>query len=159
MVVGEPKALTALIEVDNDEKKTTIIMNGSNVYSGTINGKTQRTSSDTFESNLIAGLNIIRVETDLDCQGYIEKEIFISEDIHYYPNPTEKNINLHIGGKDDIIKVIIFTEKGDLVYSDYHNITEDSRKTQIDLSNQIVGKYIVILESKTVKKTFKVIRK
>ncbi len=159
VVVGEPKALTALIEVDNDEKKTTIIMNGSNVYNVTINGKTQRTSNDTFESNLIAGLNIIRVETDLKCQGYIEKEIFISEDIHYYPNPTEKNINLHVGGKDDIIKVIIFTEKGDLVYSDYHNITEDSRKTQIDLSNQIVGKYIVIIESKTVRKTFKVIRK
>tara|TARA_B100000886_G_scaffold111314_1_gene74716 strand:+ start:1593 stop:4868 length:3276 start_codon:yes stop_codon:yes gene_type:complete len=159
VVVGEPKALTALIEVDNDEKKTTIIMNGSNVYNVTINGKIQRTSNDTFESNLIAGLNIIRVETDLDCQGYIEKEIFISEDIHYYPNPTEKNINLHVGGKDDIIKVIIFTEKGDLVYSDYHNITEDSRKTQIDLSNQIVGKYIVILESNTVRKTFKVIRK
>ncbi len=159
VVVGEPKALTALIEVDNDEKKTTIIMNGSNVYNVTINGKTQRTSNDTFESNLIAGLNIIRVETDLKCQGYIEKEIFISEDIHYYPNPTEKNINLHVGGKDDIIKVIIFTEKGDLVYSDYHNITEDYRKTQIDLSNQIVGKYIVIIESKTVRKTFKVIRK
>ena len=159
VVVGEPKALTALIEVDNDEKKTTIIMNGSNVYNVTINGKTQRTSNDTFESNLIAGLNIIRVETDLKCQGYIEKEIFISEDIHYYPNPTEKNINLHVGGKDDIIKVIIITEKGDLVYSDYHNITEDYRKTQIDLSNQIVGKYIVILESKTVRKTFKVIRK
>ena len=159
MVVREPKALTALIEVNNEEKKTTITMNGSNVYNVTINGKTQRTSNDTFESNLVAGLNIIRVETDLDCQGYIEREIFISEDIHYYPNPTEKNINLHVGGKDDIIKVIIFTEKGDLVYNDYHNITEDSRKTQIDLSNQIVGKYIVILESKTVRKTFKVIRK
>jgi hypothetical protein len=159
VVVGEPKALTVLIEVDNDEKKTSIIMNGSNVYNVTINGKTQRTSNDSFESNLITGLNIIRVETDLDCQGYIEKEIFISEDIHYYPNPTEKNVYVHVGGKDDLIKVIIFTEKGNLVYSDYHNIMDDSRKTHIDLSNQIPGKYIVILESKTVRKTFKVIRK
>ena len=159
VVVGEPKALTVLIEVDNDEKKTSIIMNGSNVYNVTINGKTQRTSNDRFESNLITGLNIIRVETDLDCQGYIEKEIFISEDIHYYPNPTEKNVYVHVGGKDDLIKVIIFTEKGNLVYSDYHNIMDDSRKTHIDLSNQIPGKYIVILESKTVRKTFKVIRK
>ena len=63
MVVGEPKALTALIEVDNDEKKTTITMNGSNVYNVTINGKTQRTSNDTFESNLIAGLNICLLYT------------------------------------------------------------------------------------------------
>ena len=159
VVVGEPKALTAFISVDNDEKKTSIIMKGSNTYKVTINGIIQIVSNDIFESNLSTGLNIIRIETDLDCQGFIEKEIFISENIHYYPNPTKNEVNVHIAGKDNLIKVIIFSEKGDLIYTKFQDISEGSRKTNIDLSNQTPGKYIVVLESKTVRKTFKVIRK
>ena len=158
VVVGEPPALTAYIDVDNDNKKTSITMGGSNIYNVTINGIKQRVSGNTFEANLSTGLSIIRVDTDLECQGFVEKEVFISEDIHYYPNPTENDVNVHVGGKDTRVKVSIFSEKGDLIYTRYQDITDMSRKTNIDLSNQTTGTYIVILESKTVRKTFKVIR-
>ena len=158
VVVGEPPALTAYIDVDNDNKKTSITMGGSNIYNVTINGIKQRVSGNTFEANLSTGLSIIRVDTDLECQGFVEKEVFISEDIHYYPNPTENDVNVHIGGKDTRVKVSIFSEKGDLIYTRYQDIVEMSRKTNIDLTNQTTGTYIVILESKTVRKTFKVIR-
>jgi len=158
VVVGEPPALTAYIDVDNDNKKTSITMGGSNIYNVTINGIKQRVSGNTFEANLSTGLSIIRVDTDLECQGFVEKEVFISEDIHYYPNPTENDVNVHVGGKDTRVKVSIFSEKGDLIYSRYQDIADMSRKTNIDLTNQVTGTYIVILESKTVRKTFKVIR-
>ena len=158
VVVGEPPALTAYIDVDNDNKKTSITMGGSNRYNVSINGIKQRVSGNTFEANLSTGLSIIRVNTDLECQGFVEKEVFISEDIHYYPNPTENDVNVHVGGKDTRVKVSIFSEKGDLIYTRYQDIVEMSRKTNIDLSNQTTGTYIVILESKTVRKTFKVIR-
>ena len=158
VVVGEPPALTAYIDIDNDNKKTSITMGGSNIYNVTINGIKQRVSGNTFEANLSTGLSIIRVDTDLDCQGFVEKEVFISEEIHYYPNPTENDVNVHVGGKDTRVKVSIFSEKGDLIYTRYQDIADMSRKTNIDLSNQITGTYIVILESKTVRKTFKVIR-
>ena len=156
--VGEPPALTAYIDVDNDNKKTSITMGGSNIYNVTINGVKQRVTGNTFEANLSTGLSIIRVDTDLECQGFVEKEVFISEEIHYYPNPTENDVNVHVGGKDKRVKVSIFSEKGDLIYTRYQEITDMSRKTNIDLFNQTTGTYIVILESKTVRKTFKVIR-
>ena len=158
VVVGEPPALTAYIDVDNDNKKTSITMGGSNIYNVTINGIKQRVSGNTFEANLSTGLSIIRIDTDLECQGFVEKEVFISEDIHYYPNPTENDVNVHVGGKDTRVKVSIFSEKGDLIYTRYQDIADMSRKTNIDLTNQTTGTYIVILESKTVRKTFKVIR-
>ena len=63
-------------------------MSGSNIYNVTINGMKQSVNSNTFETELSRGLNIIRVDTDLECQGFVEKEVFISEDIHYYPNPN-----------------------------------------------------------------------
>ena len=158
VVVGEPPALTAFIDIDNDKRKTSIAMGGSNIYNVTINGIKQRVSGNTFEANLSTGLSIIRVDTDLECQGFVEKEVFISEDIHYYPNPTNNDVKVHVGGGDTRVKVSVFSEKGDLIYTRYQDIADVSRKTNIDLLNQIPGAYIVVLESKTVRKTFKVIR-
>ena len=158
VVVGEPPALTAFIDIDNDNKKTSITMSGSNIYNVTINGMKQSINSNTFETELSTGLNIIRVDTDLECQGFVEKEVFISENIHYYPNPTENDVKVHVGGKDTRVKVSVFSEKGDLIYTRQQDIADVSRKTNIDLVNQVPGTYIVILESKTVRKSFKVIR-
>jgi len=158
VVVGEPPALTAFIDIDNDNKKTSITMSGSNIYNVTINGMKQSINSNTFETELSTGLNIIRVDTDLECQGFVEKEVFISENIHYYPNPTENDVKVHVGGKDTRVKVSVFSEKGDLIYTRQQDIADVSRKTNIDLVNQVPGTYIVILESKTVRKSFKVIK-
>ena len=108
VVVGEPPALTAFIDIDNDNKKTSITMSGSKIYNVTINGIKQSINSDTFETELSTGLNIIRVATDLECQGFVEKEVFISEDIHYYPNPTESDVKVHVGGEDIRVKVFFF---------------------------------------------------
>ena len=158
VVVGEPPALSAYINIDNDLRSASINMSGSDNYIITINGFKQRVFGDVFESSLSTGLNIIRVHTDLDCQGFVEKEVFISEDIHYYPNPTERDVNVHVGGDDNRVKVSVFSEKGDLIYSRYQDIAQESRKTKIDLNNQTSGAYIVVLESKTVRKTFKILR-
>ncbi len=158
VVVGEPPALTAFIDIDNDNRTTSIQMTGSKKYNVTINGVRKTVTGNSFEANLSTGLNIIRVDTDLECQGFVEKEVFISEDIHYYPNPTNNDVKVHVGGEDTRVKVSVFSEKGDLIYTRYQDIADVSRKTNIDLLNQIPGAYIVVLESKTVRKTFKVIR-
>ena len=159
VVVGEPPALTAFIDIDNDNRTTSIQMTGSKKYNVTINGIKQKVTGNSFKATLSTGLSIIRVYTDLECQGFVEKEVFISEDIHYYPNPTDSDVKVHVGGEDSRVKVSVFSEKGDLIYSRYQDIADMSRKTNIDLINQIPGTYIVILESKTVRKTFKIIRK
>ena len=112
-----------------------------------------------FTTNLATGLNVIKISTDLDCQGLIEKEVFISEDIHYYPNPTANDVSIHVSGEDSNVLVSVFTEKGDLIYSKEQQIQDFSRKTSIDLSSQITGIYIVVMESKTVRKTFKILKK
>ena len=159
VVVGEPPALTAFIDIDNDNRSTSIQMTGSKKYNVTINGLKKTVTGNSFEANLSTGLSIIRVDTDLECQGFVEKEVFISEDIHYYPNPTNNDVQVHVGGEDTRVKVSVFSEKGDLIYTRYQDIADVSRKTNIDLVNQVPGTYIVILVSKKVRKTFKVIRK
>ena len=100
--IAEPKALSAFIDVDNDNKTTSIQLSGSSTYNVEVNGDRFEVKGDRFTTNLPSGLSIIKISTDLDCQGVIEREVFISEDIHYYPNPTQNDVNVHVFGKDTI---------------------------------------------------------
>ena len=156
--VTEPPALSAFIDIDTDDRRASIVMSGSSRYNIEINGKKTTVGSDSFETSLSTGLNIIKVYTDLECQGYVEREVFISEDIHYYPNPTSNDVKVHVGGKDTKVKVSVFNASGALVYTKEQTIEDISRKTAIDLSRQIQGTYIVVMESETVRQTFKIIR-
>ena len=158
ITIGEPKALSAFVDVDSDNRTTTIQLRGSTDYNVNINGEMFKVTSDNFTSSLKTGLNIIKISTDLDCQGLIEREVFISEDIHYYPNPTHNDVRVHIGGEDSTVMVSVFREKGSLIYRREQQVQDISRLTEIDLALQITGTYIVILEGPTVRKTFKVIR-
>ena len=133
-------------------------MSGSDSYNISINGIDTTVDGDLFDTELSTGLSIIRISTDLECQGVIEREVFMSEKIHYYPNPTLRNVNVHVGGEDASVKVSVFSEKGDLIYTRDQSIEQGSRKIHIDLTNQITGTYIVTLESKTVRQSFKIIR-
>ena len=147
------------IDVDNDNRTTSIQLSGSSTYNVEVNGQRYNVKGDRFTTNLPTGLSIIKISTDLDCQGVIEREIFISEDIHYYPNPTDKDVNVHVSGEDTLVQVSVFSEKGDLIYTKQQQIQDFSRKTNIDLSIQITGTYIVVIEGKTVRKTFKIVKR
>ena len=157
--IGEPKALSAFIDVDNDNRTTSIQLSGSSSYNVEVNGQRFDVKGDRFTTSLPSGLSIIKISTDLDCQGVIEREIFISEDIHYYPNPTQTDVNVHVSGEDTMVQVSVFSEKGDLIYTREQQIQDFSRKTNIDLSRQITGTYIVVMEGKTVRKTFKIVKR
>ena len=159
VVIGEPKALSVFIDVDNDKRTTSIQLSGSQLYNIEVNGQRFEVKGDNFTTSLPTGLSIIKISTNLDCQGVIEKEVFISEDIHYYPNPTPSDVSVHVSGEDTRVLVSVFSEKGDLIYSKEQQIQDFSRKTNIDLSLQITGTYLVVMEGPTVRKTFKIVKK
>jgi hypothetical protein len=157
--IEEPKALSVFIDVNNDTRKTSIQLSGSSTYTVDINGESYDVKGDRFNTTLPSGLSIITISTDLDCQGIIEREVFISEDIHYYPNPTQTDVNVHVSGEDTMVQVSVFSEKGDLIYTRKQQIQDFSRKTNIDLSTQITGTYIVVMDGPTVRKTFKIVKR
>jgi len=156
--IDEPKALSAFIDVDNDKRTTSIQLAGSKSYNIEVNGQRFDVKGDNFNTVLPTGLSIIKISTGLDCQGIIEREIFISEDIFYYPNPTRGEVDVFINGEDKGVKMSVFTTKGDLVFTRDQNIL-DSRKTELDLTAVPAGTYLVTLEGTTVRKTFKIVKK
>ena len=158
VVIGEPKALSAFIDIDNDKRTTNIQLTGSKSYNVDVNGERFKVSGDKFNTTLPTGLSIIKISTDLDCQGVIEREIFISEDIFYYPNPTKGEVDVFVNGEDRGVKMSVFTTKGDLVFTRDQEIL-DSRKTELDLTGVPAGTYLVTLEGTTVRKTFKIVKR
>ena len=155
--VGNPSPLSAFVDVNNDDKITSIQLLGSNSYNIEINGITQRFNKDKFITQLSTGLNIIKISTDLPCQGIIEKEIFISEDILYYPNPTKGEVDMYVNGQDKIIKMSVYNIKGELIYIKDQKILL-TRKSELDLRGVPSGTYLIKLEGPTVRKTFKIIK-
>ena len=158
VVIGEPKALSAFIDVDNDKRTTNIQLGGSKSYNIDVNGERFDVKGDRFNTTLPTGLSIIKISTDLDCQGIIEREIFISEDVFYYPNPTKGEVDVFVNGEDKGVKMSVFTTKGDLVFTRDQEIL-DSRKTGLNLTGVPAGTYLVTLEGTTVRKTFKIVKR
>ena len=159
VLIEEPDRISAYIDIDVDNKTSSFQLSGSDNYNIDINGTVYNVKQDRFTAKLPTGLNIIKVYTDLDCQGIIEKEVFISEEILYYPNPTINDVNVHISGMDKKVMISVFSEKGDLVLRKEQQVQDLSRLTEIDISLQNTGTYIVVMEGKTVRKTFKIIKK
>ena len=159
VLIEEPEKISAYIDIDVDNKTSSFQLSGSDNYNIDINGTVYNVKEDKFTTSLPTGLSIIKVYTDLECQGIIEKEVFISEEILYYPNPTIDDVNVHISGMDKKVMISVFSEKGDLVHRKEQQIQDLSRLTEIDLSLQSTGTYIVVMEGKTVRKTFKIVKK
>ncbi|MDC0506879.1 hypothetical protein OAN56_03045, partial [Flavobacteriaceae bacterium] len=128
--IGEPKALSVFIDVDNDNRTTSIQLSGSSSYNVEVNGQRYNVKGDRFTTNLPSGLSIIKISTDLDCQGVIEREIFISEDILYYPNPTPGDVNVYVNGEDSKVTMSVFSSKGDLIFTKEQEI-QTTRKTDL----------------------------
>ena len=155
--VGNPSPLSAFVDVNNDDRTTSIQLGGSKRYNIDINGTIHIISQKNFTAKLKTGLNIIKISTDLECQGIFEKEIFISEEILYYPNPTRGEVDLYIYGKDNRVKMSVFTTKGELLFFRNQSVL-DSRKTKLDIRGIPPGTYLVKLEGSTIRKTFKIIK-
>jgi hypothetical protein len=159
VLIEEPEPISAFIDIDVDNRTSSFELRGSSNYNIDINGTIYKVDQDRFSASLSTGLNVIKVYTDLECQGVIEKEVFISEDIMFYPNPTYNDVNVHVSGMDKNVMVSIFSEKGDLVTRKEQQVQDLSRLVEIDLTSQSTGIYIVVMEGKTVRKTFKIIKK
>ena len=100
---------------------------------------------------------LIKVTGDKDCQGSYEKTIFNSEDIVLSPNPTNSISTLYVGGDDNDISLSMFDNAGRLLWVQDRKVN-NSRSMDIVVNNLKAGTYYLKVESKTVRKTAKLIK-
>ena len=123
----------------------------------THNGKTFLTSEDRLSLNLEPGMNRVEVATALDCQGVYFEEIFVSEEVKVYPNPTQGPLQLFVAGSDKEVQLNITTLSGNMIRREALTVPAN-RIIETSLGNLPEGLYLITLSGTTVKTTHKVIK-
>ena len=154
----EPAPLASSSKVNKSNQSVEFNLSGSDRYTITHNGKVRIYKSNNPILSLHPGVNFIEISTDKYCQGTYTEEIFVSEKVQYYPNPTKDIVNFYIHGEDTKVNVVVVDVDGNLFTQGEEKITS-SRKIQVDLSNLNKGVYIVRLNGETVNQSIKIIRK
>ena len=157
VIINQPQDLSVLSSRARGSDTVDLTMSGSKSYTIMLNNKPIKTSNSKFNLELEKGLNIIKVYGEKECQGVYEETIFNSENILLSPNPARTSSKLWIGGDDKNVNLSMFDNAGRLLWKNENNVPS-SRSIDIQVSNLRPGLYYVKVESKTVKKTAKLIK-
>ena len=156
--IGEPQEFNVSTKMIDDKQMLDVKISGSKEYFVELNGLTSKYSTTNASIKLKSGLNKIKIYTDRSCQGIFEEEIFISQELKYYPNPVRDMINLYIGGDDPTANLTIHGFGGDILLQ--RNIDIPSNRVySFNISNYSSGIYFLTIKNLTTNKTIKLIKR
>ncbi|MEY3600717.1 MAG: hypothetical protein RLZZ463_1494 [Bacteroidota bacterium] len=156
--IAEPPALGASASVDRTARLVTLNLSGSDKYYITHNGTTTTTDKQQVTIALRSGSNTLEVNTDLGCQGVYFEEVFVSEEVIVYPNPTQGMIQVFVAGLDQSISIIIRDLSGG-VRINRHVQVPQNRVVELDLTEFPSGIYLMTLSSQTIRSSEKILKK
>jgi len=157
VIIDGPSPITAYSSLNRSDKTISFSLSGAKNYKIVHNGKLTITDQSQVEIDLKAGMNKISISTDSECQGIIDEEVFISEKVVLFPNPTKGNLQVYVGGEESTVNVTLIGFNGQTHFSMIKEVSA-SRIVDLDLTNYNRGIYNLLLESKTVKKSIKLIK-
>ena len=150
LVVGEPKDLAVLSQVNPVTNSVTLTLAGANTYQIQLNGQSYQTNSNSITLPLQIGTNQILVTTDKPCQGTFDEAILVNEKATIYPNPFGDMLYIKLGGNQtSTVAVNISNSSGIKVFQQtYQNATGT---LQINVSNLESGFYLLTVGDQTYK--------
>ncbi|MES2650915.1 MAG: T9SS type A sorting domain-containing protein [Bacteroidota bacterium] len=157
LTVKEPKDLAVYSSIKNDGNTVLLKLEGSEQYRIELNGQVITTKEQEISLPLVKGNNIVKISSDLTCQGVITKTFLTTNAISLYPNPVKSTLNITTGlSESNAVKVDIHALDGRLVHSSQHRA--EYGQVGVDLSKLNKGLYVLTLtigNSKTVHKIIK----
>ena len=133
-------------------------IDGATEYYVELNGVLQTRRGSRISLALQKGMNRVKIYTDLDCQGVIEEEVFVSEKLEYAPNPVVDNLNLYVGGTDTEVSLMI-TDLNGVVIERRTVRVPASRIYSMSITRYREGLYLLHAKSATLDKQIKVIKR
>jgi len=156
--IDQPEALQVVSSYLEAKQALDLQIDGATEYYVELNGVLQTRRGSRISLALQKGMNRVKIYTDLDCQGVIEEEVFVSEQLEYAPNPVQDNLNLYVGGNDSEVKLTITDLNGVLIETREVRVPA-SRIYTMNMSRYTEGVYILTAEGVTVRKTIKVVKR
>lgn len=156
--VEEPEELGVVAVSDRLNGILQLNLSGDGPYTIELNGEETMTNNTRITLPLKPGMNRLNVSAKLDCQGSYFEEIFVSENVVVYPNPTDGPIQIYVGGSDKQVSFSVVNLQGQQLHRELVAIPS-SRVIEYKLGNYPSGVYIFTLQGDTVDKQFKVVKK
>ncbi len=156
--VEEPEELGVVAISDRLNGLLQLSLSGDGPYTIELNGETTTTNNTRITLPLKPGMNRLNVSAKLDCQGSYFEEIFVSENVVVYPNPTDGPVQIYVGGSDKQVSFSIVNLQGHRLHRELVSIPS-SRVIEYGLGSYPSGVYIFTLQGETVNKQFKVVKK
>jgi len=104
------------------------------------------------------GMNRVKIYTDVECQGVIEEEIFVSEKLEYAPNPVRDVLNLYVGGKESKVRLTFYDILGRFIEEKEVDVPA-SRVYSMNMYRYSEGVYLLKVNSTTINKTIKIVKR
>jgi hypothetical protein len=156
--VEEPEELGVVAVSDRLNGLLQLNLSGDGPYTIELNGEETTTNNTRITLPLKPGMNRLNVSAKLDCQGSYFEEIFVSENVVVYPNPTEGPVQIYVGGSDKKVSFSVVNLQGQQLHREFVAIPS-SRIIEYELGNYPSGVYIFTLQGDTIDKQFKVVKK
>ena len=155
--IQEPSPLIARSQMGTKDNSISLYLSGADRYVIEINERRYTTDQNFFNTQLIGGLNTVKVSTDLDCQGTHYEEIEVSEAVVFNPNPFENKAQLFVPGTDKKRTLFVFNMVGKLVFQKELSL-EGNRNAMLDLKDLAKGVYLAVVKGASGRQTFKIIK-
>ncbi|MBL6611765.1 MAG: T9SS type A sorting domain-containing protein [Flavobacteriaceae bacterium] len=156
--VEEPEELGVVAVSDRLNGLLQLNLSGDGPYTIELNGEETTTNNTRITLPLKPGMNRLNVSAKLDCQGSYFEEIFVSENVVVYPNPTEGPVQIYVGGSDKKVSFLVVNLQGQQLQQELVSIPS-SRVIEYELGGYPSGVYIFTLQGDTIDKQFKVVKK
>lgn len=156
VVITEPNPLTVFSNRLAGTNELSLLMTGSSNYQVELNGTTITTSDGALTLQLQPGENVLKVKTDLACQGFYEEHIFVSDTTVVYPNPVKHTMVIYNPVLNEDIKLNIYSSYGKLMLSKYFRSSASG--LTVDLSKFNSGIYVVFITSSSKTSVHKIIK-
>ncbi|APQ17678.1 zinc-dependent metalloprotease [Maribacter hydrothermalis] len=154
--ITEPAPLSVSSKIALDGSQITLEMEGSSIYTIELNGISIQTEKSSVVLDLEKGLNILKVFTNIPCQGIYEEEFGFFEKPIVFPNPVKDIVKVYLGSNQEKVLVRVFSVDGRWVFDE--SVLSQDGVVEIDLSSLSTGVYYLKYKSVKIKGTSKVVK-
>ncbi len=156
VIVTQPKMLSAYSVVNQNKKTITIDLSGADTYYINLNGEIHQTNANQVNLPLNNGANQLEIYTNKLCQGVIKKVIDLNV-ITVYPVPFINVLNIDLGGSKVLTAGVTIADSfGKIVYK--KDVINNDGSLQVDVSNFIIGTYVLKLNLGSTSVVFKIFK-
>jgi len=159
VTINEPDPLLVSSFYNKQNQKISFDLSGGTIYNITQNGKTIQTSSSKYTVELEKGINNISISTGIECQGLFENTYLNSYDVKYVPNPFREQLQLYIGGQDNLVEIEVYSPNGQLIDYKTVSLPFGVRNYTLETSSYKPGIYIIKIKGQTLNQSIQVIKK